>query len=92
LFFGSVKNFLDLFHPEKDPDEVIIEFQNSRVADHSAIEAIDNLAEKYIKAGKKLHLRHLSPECRQLLTKANDLVEVNVMEDPKYHVADDKLA
>ena len=92
LFFGSVKNFLDLFHPEKDPDKVIIEFQNSRVADHSAIEAIDNLAEKYIKAGKKLHLRHLSPECRQLLTKANDLVEVNVMEDPKYHVADDKLA
>ncbi|GMT48641.1 MAG: sodium-independent anion transporter [bacterium] len=46
LFFGSVKNFLDLFHPKEDPDEVIIEFQNSRVADHSAIEAIDNLADK----------------------------------------------
>ena len=92
LFFGSVKNFLDLFSPADDPDDVIIEFQNSRVADHSAIEAIDNLAEKYIKAGKKLHLRHLSPECAELLTKAGDLVEVNVMEDPTYHVADDKLA
>jgi len=92
LFFGSVKNFLDLFNPADDPDDVIIEFQNSRVADHSAIEAIDNLAEKYIRAGKKLHLRHLSIECTELLTRAGDLVEVNVMEDPTYHVADDKLA
>ena len=92
LFFGSVKNFSDLFSPEDDPDDVIIEFQNSRVADHSAIEAIDSLAVQYIKAGKKLHLRHLSEECRQLLDKAGDLVEVNRMEDPSYHVADDKLA
>jgi SulP family sulfate permease len=92
LFFGSVKNFLELFHPEEDPDDVIIEFQNSRVADHSAIEAIDTLAERYIKAGKTLHLRHLSEECRQLLKKAGDLVEVNVMEDPRYHVADDQIA
>lgn len=92
LFFGSVKNFSELFSPEDDPDDVIIEFQHSRVADHSAIEAIDNLAEKYIQAGKSLHLRHLSPECRQLLKKAGDLVEVNVMEDPRYHVADDQLA
>ena len=91
LFFGSVKNFLELFDPENDPDDVIIEFQNSRVADHSAIDAIDTLAEKYIKAGKTLHLRHLSPECRQLLKKAGDLVEVNVMEDPRYRVADDAL-
>lgn len=92
LFFGSVKNFLDLFNPEEDPNDVIIEFQNSRVADHSAIEAIDNLAEKYIKAGKQLHLRHLSLECRELLKNAGDLVEVNVLEDPRYHVADDQLA
>ena len=92
LFFGSVKNFIDLFTPEEDPNDVIIEFQNSRVADHSAIEAIDNLAVKYIKAGKKLHLRHLSPECKELLHKAGDMVEVNVMEDPKYHVADDQIA
>lgn len=92
LFFGSVKNFLELFNPENDPDDVIIEFQNSRVADHSAIEAIDNLAEKYIKAGKTLHLRHLSEECCVLLKKAGDLVEVNVLEDPRYHVADDALS
>jgi SulP family sulfate permease len=92
LFFGSVKNFLELFDPEDEPDDVIIEFQNSRVADHSAIEAIDNLAERYIKAGKTLHLRHLSEECRQLLKKAGSLVEVNVMEDPRYHVADDQIA
>ena len=92
LFFGSVKSFMELFDPENDPDDVIIEFQNSRVADHSAIEAIDSLAEKYIKLGKSLHLRHLSEECKLLLTKAGDLVEVNVMEDPTYHVADDKIA
>ncbi len=92
LFFGSVKNFLDLFDPKSDPDEVIIEFKNSRVADHSAIEAIDTLAEKYLKLDKQLHLRHLSPECRLLLHKAGDLVEVNMLEDPTYHVADDQLA
>lgn len=92
LFFGSVKNFLELFNPENDSDDVIIEFQNSRVADHSAIEAIDTLAERYIRAGKTLHLRHLSEECRQLLKKAGNLVEVNVMEDPRYHVADDLIA
>ncbi len=92
LFFGSVKNFLEMFHPEDEPDDVIIEFQNSRVADHSAIEAIDTLAERYIKAGKTLHLRHLSNECRHLLKKAGDLVEVNVLEDPRYHVADDQIA
>ena len=92
LFFGSVKNFLELFNPEDDADDVIIEFQNSRVADHSAIEAIDTLAERYIRAGKTIHLRHLSEECRKLLKKAGDLVEVNVMEDPRYHVADDQMA
>lgn len=92
LFFGSVKNFLEIFDPENDPDDVIIDFQNSRVADHSAIEAIDNLADKYIQAGKTLHLRHLSKDCRLLLKKAGDLVEVNVLGDPRYYVANDQLA
>ena len=92
LFFGSVKNFSDLFTPEEDPDDVIIEFKNSRVADHSAIEAIDSLADRYIRAGKQLHLRHLSPECTLLLNRAGNLVEVNLLEDPEYHVADDLLA
>jgi SulP family sulfate permease len=92
LFFGSVANFLELFDPSTDPDDVIIDFQHSRVSDHSGIEALDTLAERYIKAGKTLHLRHLSPECKILLEKAGDLVEANVMEDPNYHVASDKLA
>ena len=92
LFFGSVHNFQELFDPKNDPDDVVVEFMYSRVSDHSAIEAIDTLAERYLSAEKRLHLRHLSPECRELLTKAGELCEVNVIEDPKYHVADDKLA
>ena len=92
LFFSSVHNFMNLFDVKGDPDEVIIDFWHSRVYDHSAIEAIDSLAERYINAGKRLHLRHLSPECVELLEKAGDLVEVNVIEDPKYHIADDRLA
>jgi len=92
LFFASTHRFSELFDPKNDPDAVIIDFANSRVADHSAIEAIDTLAERYTKAGKHLVLRHLSPECRRLLKDAGDLVEVNIEEDPRYHVADDKLA
>ena len=93
LFFSSVRNFNDLFDPKNDDaDDIILDFKNSRVYDHSAIEAIDSLAERYIKAGKTLHLRHLSEECKQLLNNAADLIEVNVMEDPHYHIADDKLA
>jgi SulP family sulfate permease len=92
LFFASVHRFGDLFDPKNDPDEVVVDFANSRVADHSAIEAIDKLADKYTQAGKHLHLRHLSQECRDLLEKAGDLVEVNISEDPHYHVADDRLA
>ena len=92
LFFASVKNFQDLFDPKNDPDDVVVEFQNSRVYDHSAIEAIDMLAERYLNEEKRLHLRHLSPECVKLLKKAGDLVEVNMIEDPLYHVADDMLA
>ena len=64
----------------------------SRVADHSAIEAIDTLAVRYLSKGKTLHLKHLSQECQLLLEKAGDLVEVNVIEDPDYHIATDKLA
>jgi len=92
LFFASVSQFHQLFDPKNDPKDVIIEFHHSRVVDHSAIEAIDSLAERYLNAGKVLHLRHLSQECKELLEKAGDLVEVNVIEDPRYHVADDRLA
>jgi len=92
LFFSSVHNFNHLFTPDEDPSNVIIDFKNSRVYDHSAIEAIDSLADRYLKLNKKLHLVHLSNECTLLLSKAGDLVEVNVIEDPKYRIADDKLA
>lgn len=91
VFFGSVHNFKNIFDPENDPDEVIIEFKRSRVSDHSGIDALDALAEKYQQLGKQLHLRHLSPECRKLLAKSGDLCEVNVLEDPNYRVATDKL-
>jgi SulP family sulfate permease len=92
LFFGSVTSFLERFDPPQDNDDVVIDFARSRVADHSGLEAIDTLAERYENAGKTLHLVHLSEECRKLLKKAGNLVEVNVIEDPKYFVAEDSLA
>ena len=90
LFFASINTFQAIFNPKQDPENVYIDFQDSRVMDHSAIQAIDKLAERYQKAGKTLHLMHLSSECRLLLKTAKDLVEVNVLEDPQYHVAIDK--
>ncbi|MFZ7121605.1 MAG: SulP family inorganic anion transporter [Eubacteriaceae bacterium] len=92
LFFGSAKNFLDLFCVEKDPNNVIIDFLNSHVHDYSAIQAIDSLTSKYLSNGKEIHLRHLSIECKQLLRNAEEIVEVNILEDPNYHVATDILA
>ena len=92
MFFGSVSSFLEQFDIDNDNGDVVVEFKNSRVADHSAIEAIDTLAERFLAQGKTLHLKHLSRECRQLLTKAGSLVEINVIEDPDYHIATDKLA
>ena len=91
LFFASVSGFQALFTPKEDPQDVVIEFRRARVADHSAIQAIDALAERYRALGKRLHLRHLSPDCRELLERARDMIEVNLPEDPRYHVADDKL-
>ena len=92
LFFASTQNFHELFSIQKDPKEIVIDFKGSRVADHSAIMAIDNLANKYKMLGKKLHLIHLSPDCLEILDTAKSMVEVNLLEDPKYHIADDKLA
>jgi SulP family sulfate permease len=91
LFFASTANFLGLFSPKDDPDHVVIEFRHARVVDHSAVEAIDVLATRYQQAGKTLHLRHLSPDCLELLDKAKGMVEVNEYEDPHYHIADSKL-
>jgi SulP family sulfate permease len=91
LFFASVSSFREMFDVSQDPDDVVIDFYYTRVYDQSALEAISNLAEKYENCGKRLHLTHLSPECRGLLDRAGDLVEINVSEDPQYHVATDRL-
>lgn len=87
LFFASVHNFVESFDPKTDPDMVCVDFRFSRVYDHSGIEAIDNLTRKYQAQGKMMGLRHLSPECRKLLKNASNLVEINVSEDPHYHVS-----
>jgi len=92
LFFGSVRSFNEQFTPSKDPDEVVIDFRDSRVCDHSGLEAVNSLTERYLCQGKKLRLKHLSPECRSLLANAGSMIEVNVIEDPRYRVAVDQLA
>ncbi len=92
LFFGSITKFNDIFTPAKDPKVVHVDFLNSRVYDHSAIEVINKLAERYESLGKEIHLKHLSKECSALIVKAGHMVDVNILEDPDYHVADDELA
>lgn len=86
LFFGSTKAFSEKFDVLNDPDEVIIDFKESRVSDMSAIEALNKITERYRKANKKVHLKHLSPDCISLLKNAEDLIEVNILEDPSYSV------
>lgn len=89
LFFGSIQAFNSKFDVHNDPDKVIIDFIESRVADHSALEALFNLVEKYEKAGKELHIQHLSEECQELMIKASPklarVIEKDV-DDPRYHV------
>ena len=91
LFFGSVTAFNEKFELQNDPEEVIIDFKESRVVDMSAIEALNKLTERYRAAGKKLHIRHLSDDCRLLLKNAEDIIEVNLLEDPHYKLAVDKV-
>ena len=81
-----------MFDAAEDPSDVVIDFYYTRVYDQSGLEAINALAERYENQEKRLHLTHLSPECRRLLDKAGDLVEDNLSEDPQYHVAADRLA
>jgi sulfate permease, SulP family len=92
LFFASVSSFKEMFDVSGDPDDVVIDFYYSRVYDQSGLEAINWLTEKYEGCGKRLHLTHLSKECRILLNRAGDFVEINLSEDPQYHVASDRLA
>lgn len=88
LFFGSTAGFAELFHPETDPDVVIIDFMRSRVVDQSALQSIEDLAAKYQGLGKTLKLRHLSRDCHQLLTKAGQLM-IDSEDDPDYEIAAD---
>ena len=88
LYFGSVREFSERLWPANDPDEVIIDFKDARVADYSSLEVLNTITERYRKAGKKLRLRHLSTECQKMITSAGKLVEVEVAEDdPHYTVA-----
>lgn len=91
LFFGSVTLFNEKFEVLEDPDEIIIDFRESRVVDMSAIEALNKITERYHKVGKKVHLRHLSKDCRRLLANADAIIEVNVLEDPTYKLVVDKV-
>jgi SulP family sulfate permease len=92
IFFGSSANFKELFNVGTDPKEIVIDFALSRVTDHSAIEAINSITEKYKDAGKRIRLIHLSKDCTKLLENAHELIEVNIIDDPKYRVASNKLA
>ncbi|WP_268034493.1 SulP family inorganic anion transporter [Algoriphagus sp. PAP.12] len=91
LFFGSITAFNEKFDVLNDPEEVVIDFAESRVVDMSAIEALNKITERYLKVGKKVHLKHLSPDCRKLIEKADSIIDVNVMEDPTYKLAVDKI-
>ncbi len=90
LFFASVSAFLEKFDIQNDPSEIIIDFKESRIVDMSAIDALNKLTDRYQKAGKKLRLRHLSEDCRNLLANASAVIDVNVIEDPYYRVIIDK--
>lgn len=90
LFFASVSEFNEKFDVAGDPEKVIIDFKDSRIADMSAIEAVNKLTERYRDAGKNLHLKHLSEDCRKLLKNAENVIDVNLIEDPVYSVATEK--
>ena len=94
LFFGSIQAFNSKFDVKGDPDRVIIDFMESRVSDHSALEALFNLVEKYEAAGKQVTIQHLSEECQRLMMKASPklarVIEKDVA-DPRYHVMADVM-
>ena len=95
LFFGSIKAFNDKFDVKNDPQSIEIDFVESRVSDHSAIEAISNLVKKYKEEGKTIHLKHLSQDCKILLYKSSPLfkdVIIEAVDDPRYHLAENPEA
>ncbi len=92
LFFGSATSFKELFDIAGDPEHVVIDFAHSRVYDHSGLEAINSISERYNEAHKKLHLLNLSKECSELINKNEAVVEVRILEDLDWHLAENKLA
>ena len=92
LFFASAQRFKEMFMADKDPEHVIIDFADCRVIDQSGIEAIDSLADVYMRKNKQLHIRHLSADCAELLTKASRFIESNDNEDPHYGLVIDYKA
>ena len=89
LFFGSTTAFSEKFDVENDPNEIIIDFAESKITDMSAIDAVNKITERYASIGKKVHLKHLSSDCIDLLKNAEAIIDVNIMEDPTYKVAVD---
>lgn len=89
VFFGSVASFRDLFHPKTDPDDVTVNFEHSRIWDHSGIDALEKLAKRYTALGKKIVYKHLSSDCGTLMERAGSNVEINRDEDPHYEVVMD---
>jgi SulP family sulfate permease len=89
LFFASTTLFFSKFDVINDPQEVIIDFEESRIMDQSAIEIINKVAEAYQRLGKNIHLRHLSEDCIRLVKKAEKICDVNVLEDPDYFIGID---
>lgn len=90
LFFGSTAAFLEKFDTLNDPEEVIIDFKESKVVDMSAIDALNKITEKYRKLDKKIHLLHLSQDCIKLLKNAESVIVVNILDDPTYKVMTNK--
>lgn len=89
LFFASTTAFLEKFDILNDPNEVIIDFKESKITDMSAIDAVNKITERYAKVDKTVHLRHLSEDCRVLLKNADSVIDVNILEDPTYKVVVD---
>ncbi len=94
LFFGSSQTFSSKFDIKNDPQKIEIDFIESKVTDHSGIEAIRNVANKYLDLGKEVKLTHLSPDCIVLMLKANpkfkEVIETSI-DDPRYHVVTDMM-
>ncbi len=91
LFFASTTQFKELFDYKHDPEVVVIDFYYTRVYDHSGIDAIKSIAEKYHQYGKTLHLTHMSPGCLELLRRSGEISRLSISDQPQYHVSTDRF-